>query len=115
MSLTENQRNVIVITHYVAMLDLLATMAGISTGSGYEANRFFNWITPVSSMYAVAFVVNIAFTVLIIWIFNLINKDSKLEISKRDFGKDMTNLLSVMTILRFFGCPVLWLIMMCGI
>jgi len=113
--LTETQRNVIIIAHYVAMLDLLATMAGITTGAGYEANRFFNWISPVSSMYAVAFVVNIIFTVLIIWIFNLINKDSKVVISKRDFGKDMTNLLSVVTFTRFLACPVLWLIMMCGV
>lgn len=115
MPLTEKQRNVVIITYYIAMLDMLATIAGITSGAGKEGNLFFNWMTPLSMMYVTMFVGNVAVFLFIIYYMNYLNNSEKETLSKYKLSGAFANALLAVMILRFAAGPLLWLIIMCGV
>jgi hypothetical protein len=113
MPLTEKQRNVVVLAYYVAMLDMLATIAGITMGAGKEGNPMFAWITSSTIMFIAMFLANIIVFIGIITYLNIINERDTLM--KHRLPEIFTNLLLITCGFRFYSGPLLWLLAMCGV
>jgi formate hydrogenlyase subunit 4 len=114
MSLKNREWDIILFVYFISMLDVLATMAGIRTKSGYEGNPFISWITPQNMMFFVMVITNVLFVVGVTVLFNYINKSQKEELYKKDYGKILSSSLFSLSCVRFIVGPFLWLIVMCG-